>query len=71
MIISDQSSLIEKNTKQLRFKSTNNKLCKRGFMPLDIDKPRGPLWIVGDIFIRKYFVVFDRDDKRIGIALRK
>lgn len=45
--------------------------CKRAFMPLDVDPPRGPLWVLGDIFLRKYFVVFNRDDKAIGIALRK
>ena len=52
-------------------KNKNNITCKRGFTPLDIEEPRGPLWILGDIFIRKYFVIFDRDNKRIGIAERK
>jgi hypothetical protein len=44
--------------------------CKRAFMPLDVDPPRGPLWVLGDIFLRKFFVVFDRDSNRIGIAER-
>jgi cathepsin D len=45
--------------------------CKRAFMPLDVGPPRGPLWVLGDIFLRKYFVIFDRDLKRIGIAIRR
>lgn len=45
--------------------------CKRAFMKLDVPSPRGPLWVLGDIFLRKYFIIFDRDQKRIGIALRR
>jgi len=46
------------------------KMCKRAFMPLDVNPPRGPLWVLGDIFLRKYFIIFDREQKRIGLAIR-
>ncbi|KAF7352759.1 Aspartic peptidase A1 [Mycena venus] len=45
--------------------------CMSSFTGMDINLPGGALWIVGDVFLRKYYTVYDLGRDAVGFATAK
>jgi saccharopepsin len=42
--------------------------CVSAFIGLDIPEPAGPLILLGDVFLRKYYSVYDLGNNAVGLA---
>uniref|UniRef100_A0A8D1PGI3 Peptidase A1 domain-containing protein n=1 Tax=Sus scrofa TaxID=9823 RepID=A0A8D1PGI3_PIG len=49
-------------------KVASNNLCYSGFNDIMDTLSESEFWILGDVFLRVYFTVFDRGQNRIGLA---
>jgi len=45
--------------------------CISGIAGMDIPAPMGPLWIVGDVFLRRFYTIYDLGKNRVGFARSK
>jgi len=42
--------------------------CISAFQGMDINLPGGSLWIIGDVFLRRYYTVYDAGQDAVGFA---
>ena len=45
--------------------------CVSAFMGMDMPAPIGPLWIIGDVFLRRFYTVYDLERDAVGFAPAK
>lgn len=47
----------------------NNGYCRLGIEATYLPSPNGqPLWILGDVFLKEYYSVYDMANNRVGFA---
>ncbi|NXV53537.1 PEPA protein, partial [Uria aalge] len=46
----------------------SNGSCIVGFQGMDVPTESGELWILGDVFIREYYVIFNRATNMLGLS---
>merc|ERR1719324_600791 len=43
--------------------------CSVSLMTLDVPPPKGPLFVFGDPFLRRFLTIYDRDGSQVGFAV--
>lgn len=48
--------------------NSNMANCALNIFPVDVKPPKGPLFILGALFFKKYYTIFDLENHQIGFS---